>query len=131
MQFTTNSLEHHWLPFTANRAFKKDPRIIVKGHGVYLTDHHGDQIIDGSSALFCCPLGHGRTEIAEAVYHQLLENDYAAPFGSSTPGTFELAQKIAPQKFDTNHMLKDLMNELKENMPMFFDEDANFTWDEF
>ena len=95
MQFTTNSLEHHWLPFTANRAFKKDPRIIVKGEGVYFTDHHGNQIIDGSSALFCCPLGHGRTEIAEAVYKQLLENDYASPFGSSTPGTFELASKIA------------------------------------
>jgi beta-alanine--pyruvate transaminase len=95
MKFTTNDLEPHWLPFTANKAFKKDPRIIVKGEGVYLTDHHGKQIIDGSSALFCCPLGHGRTEIAEAVYKQLLENDYAAPFGSSTPGTFELASKIA------------------------------------
>jgi len=95
MQYTANNLEHHWLPFTANRAFKNDPRIIVKGEGVYFTDHKGNQIIDGSSALFCCPLGHGRTEIAEAVYRQLLENDYAAPFGSATPGTFELAQKVA------------------------------------
>jgi beta-alanine--pyruvate transaminase len=95
MQYTANNLEHHWMPFTANRAFKNDPRIIVKGKGVYFTDHKGDQIIDGSSSLFCCPLGHGRTEIAEAVYKQLLENDYAAPFGSSTPGTFELAQKVA------------------------------------
>jgi len=95
MQYTANNLEQHWMPFTANRAFKNDPRIIVKGEGVYFTDHKGSQIIDGSSALFCCPLGHGRKEIAEAVYHQLLENDYAAPFGSATPGTFELAQKVA------------------------------------
>ncbi len=95
MQFASNSLEHHWLPFTANRAFKKDPRIIVKGEGMYFTDHHGRQIIDGSSALFCCPLGHGRPEIARAVYEQLLENDYAAPFGTATPGTFELAEKLA------------------------------------
>ena len=95
MQYTANNMEQHWMPFTANRAFKNDPRIIVKGEGVYFTDHHGQQIIDGSSSLFCCPLGHGRKEIAEAVYHQLLENDYAAPFGSATPGTFELAQKVA------------------------------------
>jgi len=95
MQYTANNLEQHWLPFTANRAFKNNPRIIVKGEGVYFTDHNGNQIIDGSSALFCCPLGHGRAEIAEAVYRQLLENDYAAPFGSATPGTFELAQKVA------------------------------------
>ncbi len=95
MQFTANNLEHHWMPFTANTAFKKDPRIIVKGEGVYFTDHNGNRVIDGSSSLFCCPLGHGRQEIAEAVYNQLLINDYAAPFGSATPGTFELAQKIA------------------------------------
>jgi len=95
MQFTANNLERHWMPFTANRAFKNDPRIIVKGEGVYFTDHHGQKIIDGSSSLFCCPIGHGRKEIAEAVYKQLLENDYASPFGSATPGTFELAQKVA------------------------------------
>ena len=95
MRFSSNTLEHHWMPFTSNRAFKKEPRIIVKGKGVYCTDHHGNQIIDGSSGLFCCPLGHGRREIAEAVYKQLLENDYAAPFGTATPGPFELAGKIA------------------------------------
>ncbi len=83
------------MPFTANRAFKKEPRIIVKSEGIYFTDHHGNRIIDGCSSLFCCPLGHGRREIAEAVYNQLLENDYAAPFGSATPGSFELAEKIA------------------------------------
>ncbi len=95
MKSSTNSLEYHWLPFTANRAFKKDPRIIVEGEGVYFTDHRGNRIIDGSSSLFCCPLGHGRKEIAEAVYQQLLTNDYASPFGTSTPGTFELAEKVA------------------------------------
>ncbi|MDD9876559.1 MAG: aspartate aminotransferase family protein [Magnetovibrio sp.] len=95
MQFTANSLEQHWMPFTANRDFKQSPRIIVKGEGVYYTDHKGGSVIDGSSGLFCCPLGHGRTEIAEAVHQQLLNNDYAAPFQTSTPGGFELAQKVA------------------------------------
>ena len=95
MQYQTNDLEQHWMPFTANREFKSDPRIIVGGNGVYFTDHKGGKIIDGSSGLFCCPLGHGRKEIAEAVYQQLLDNDYASPFMSSTPGTFELANRVA------------------------------------
>ncbi len=95
MQYQANALEQHWMPFTGNRDFKESPRIIVKGEGVYLTDHKGGTILDGSSGLFCCPLGHGRKEIAEAVYQQLLNNDYASPFQTSTPGTFELAQKVA------------------------------------
>ena len=95
MQYQTNDLEQHWMPFTANREFKSDPRIVVGGNGVYFTDHKGGKVIDGSSGLFCCPLGHGRKEIAEAVYQQLLENDYASPFMTSTPGTFELANRVA------------------------------------
>ena len=59
MQYTSNSLESHWMPFTANREFKEDPRLVVKGEGVYMWNHKGDKIIDGSSGLFCCPIGHG------------------------------------------------------------------------
>jgi beta-alanine--pyruvate transaminase len=95
MQYQANDLEQHWMPFTSNREFKADPRLIVGGSGVYFTDHKGGKLIDGSSGLFCCPLGHGRKEIAEAVYQQLLENDYASPFMTSTPGSFELANRVA------------------------------------
>jgi len=95
MQFTANNLEQHWMPFTANRDFKADPRIIVKGEGAWFTDHKGGKVLDGSSGLFCVPLGHGRREIADAVHQQLLENDYAPPFGTATPGSFELAQLVA------------------------------------
>ena len=105
MQYTANSLESHWMPFTANREFKEDPRLVVKGEGVYMWNHKGKKIIDGSSGLFCCPLGHGRKEIAEAVYEQLLENDYVSPFMTSTPGAFELAQlvtRITPEPM--NHV---------------------------
>ncbi|MBT6094829.1 MAG: aminotransferase class III-fold pyridoxal phosphate-dependent enzyme [Rhodospirillaceae bacterium] len=95
MQYQANDLEQHWMPFTSNREFKADPRLIVGGSGVYFTDHKGGTVIDGCSGLFCCPLGHGRKEIAEAVYQQLLENDYASPFMTSTPGAFELANRVA------------------------------------
>ena len=103
--FTPNSLEAHWMPFTANKAFKADPRLVVKSDGVYAWDHKGGQVIDGSSGLFCTPAGHGRKEIADAVHHALLNNDYVAPFGLGHPASFALAQKVAnilPEDF--NHV---------------------------
>ena len=64
MSYDVNSLEAHWMPFSANRDFKKEPRIVVKSDGMYMWDYKGGQIIDGSSALFCTPAGHGRREVA-------------------------------------------------------------------
>ena len=51
-----NSLENHWMPFTDNRGFKIDPRLITEASGVYMTSHKNTKIIDGSSGLFCSPL---------------------------------------------------------------------------
>ena len=65
MRYDTNSLESHWMPFTAYRDFKADPRLVVKSEGMYCWDHKGGKLIDGSSGLFCCPAGHNRREIAE------------------------------------------------------------------
>ncbi len=93
--YNVNTLENHWMPFTANRDFKANPRIITAASGVHLTDHQGGKVMDGSSGLFCTPLGHGREEIAEAVKQQLIKTDYVAPFGLGHPGSFELASKIA------------------------------------
>jgi len=95
MKYTNNSLEQHWMPFTANRDFKADPRIVVKSEGMYYIDHKGGSVLDGCSGLFCAPLGHGRPEIANAVRDQLLTNDYAPPFQVGHPGSFELASRIA------------------------------------
>ena len=90
-----NSLNEHWMPFTANRDFKANPRLITEAKGVYLKTHHGKTQIDGSSGLFCNPLGHGRREITEAVTKQLETLDYAQPFQQGFGGSFELATRIA------------------------------------
>ncbi len=90
-----NSLEEHWMPFTGNRDFKDNPRLVVRSEGMYCWDHKGGKLIDGSSGLFCCPAGHGRKEIADAVYAQMTENDYTAPFSLGQPRSFELARKVA------------------------------------
>ena len=105
MSYDVNSLEAHWMPFSANRDFKKDPRIVVKSEGMYMWDYKGGEIIDGSSALFCTPLGHGRREIAEAVYQQMLANDYTPHFQLGHPGSFDLAERVCrllPDQF--NHV---------------------------
>jgi beta-alanine--pyruvate transaminase len=95
MQYTTNSLESHWMPFTANRDFKADPRLVVKGEGMHYTNHNGGRVIDGSSGLFCCAAGHGRQEIADAVAKQLMEIDYSPHFQIGSPPSFELASRVA------------------------------------
>ena len=94
-KFATNSLEQHWMPFSSNREFKADPRLVVKSEGVYLWDHKGGKIIDGSSGLFNVAAGHGRREIADAVHAQMLHNDYSPSFQLGHPGAFALAAKIA------------------------------------
>lgn len=101
----TNSLEQYWLPFTNNKDFKKDPRIITKASGVYMTDHKGGTVIDGSSGLFCSPAGHCHPKIIEAVHQVMQEMTYVAPFGNAHPLSFALAEQISrllPEKF--NHV---------------------------
>jgi beta-alanine--pyruvate transaminase len=68
--------------------------MVVKSEGMYMWDYKGGQIIDGSSALFCTPAGHARREIAEAVYNQMLNNDYTPHFQLGHPGSFELAERV-------------------------------------
>ena len=87
-------LQAHWMPFTANRQFKKDPRMMVAAQGRYYTDAEGRQIFDGLSGLWTCGLGHGREEIAEAIAQQARTLDYSPGFQFGQPKSFELANRI-------------------------------------
>ena len=90
-----NSLNEHWMPFTSNKDFKANPRLITEAKGVYLKNHQGQTQIDASSGLFCNPLGHGRKEIIDAITNQLKTLDYAQPFQQGFGGSFELATRIS------------------------------------
>ena len=87
-------LDAHWMPFTGNREFKAHPRMIVAAEGAYYTDSEGRKILDGLSGLWCCGLGHGRREIAEAIGRQAATLDYAPAFQYGHPLSFALANKI-------------------------------------
>lgn len=91
---TQNQLNSHWMPFTGNRQFKKDPRIITGAKGAYLKDAQGRQVFDALSGLWCCGLGHGVPEITEAVSNQLKELDYSPGFQFGHPKSFQLAEKV-------------------------------------
>ena len=95
MRLDHQSMENLWMPFTSNRDFKSDPRIIARGEGVYLYTPEGKPIIDASSGLFCCAAGHSRPEIADAVHRQLATLAYTAPFQLGHELSFELARRLA------------------------------------
>ncbi|CAM3368343.1 aspartate aminotransferase family protein [Polaromonas hydrogenivorans] len=87
-------LDAHWMPYSANRNFKANPRMIVSGKGAYYTDSDGRQIFDGLSGLWCCGLGHARSELTEAVTRQMNTLDYSPAFQFGHPLSFELANRI-------------------------------------
>jgi beta-alanine--pyruvate transaminase len=92
---SNDPLVNQWMPFTANRQFHEAPRIIARAEGVYYYNTRGEQLLDGSSGLYCIPLGHGRREIREAVTKQMEELDYAPPFQFGVPAAFRLATEVA------------------------------------
>jgi beta-alanine--pyruvate transaminase len=97
-------LESYWIPFTSNRRFKKEPRLLVRAEGMYFWNEAGDRLLDGCSGLFCCALGHGRREIGEAVSRQYGQLDYGPAFQYSHPGAFEVANLLASiTPGDLNH----------------------------
>ncbi|MGH1330620.1 MAG: aspartate aminotransferase family protein [Paracoccaceae bacterium] len=98
-----NDLSAFWMPFTANRQFKKQPRMFVAAEGMHYTTADGRQVLDGTAGLWCCNAGHGQKRITEAVRAQVGELDYAPAFQMGHPKAFELASALrdmAPEPFE-------------------------------
>jgi len=91
----TFNMDHQWLPFTGNRQFRTDPRVVVAAEGLNFTTHDGQQILDGISSLWCVTAGHNRKPINEAIKKQLDTLDYATAFQVSNDKAFEAATMIA------------------------------------
>ena len=89
------NLDNYWLPFTPNKKFKENPRLLVSAAGMHYQTDDGREILDGISGLWCCNAGHCHPKIVSAVQHQVGELDYATAFNMSHPKAFELAEKIA------------------------------------
>jgi beta-alanine--pyruvate transaminase len=89
------SLEAHWMPFTANRAFKRAPRLLVSASGMHYTAADGRRILDGTAGLWCVNAGHAREPIVRAIAESAAELDYAPGFQMGHPGSFALAERLA------------------------------------
>jgi len=90
-----NDLQSFWMPFTGNRQFKREPRMLVAAEGMYYTSHDGRQVLDAAAGMWCVNAGHARTKIVEAIKAQADTMDYAPPFQMGHPLAFELAAKVA------------------------------------
>ncbi len=89
------NMDAYWMPFTANRQFKKNPRLFVKAAGMHYWTDQGRQILDGVAGLWCVNAGHARPKIVKAIQDQAAEMDYAPPFQMAHPKAFELADRIS------------------------------------
>ncbi|MYA36964.1 MAG: aspartate aminotransferase family protein [Gammaproteobacteria bacterium] len=94
MKLNRAELEAHWMPFSGNRQFKDNPRLLQSAQGVYYFDVDGRRIFDGLSGLWTCGAGHARREIVDAVSRQLAELDYSPGFQYGHPLSFQLANKL-------------------------------------
>lgn len=97
------SLDAYWMPFTANRQFKENPRMLTAAKGLHYESDDGRKILDGTAGLWCCNAGHGHEGIANAVAKQLSTLDFAPSFQMGHPLAFEFADRLkalAPDGFD-------------------------------
>lgn len=87
-------LSAYWMPFTANRDFKANPRLLVSAEGMYYRDAHGHAILDGTAGLWCVPVGHAQPKIVQAVQDMVAKLDFAPSFQMGHPAAFELAERL-------------------------------------
>lgn len=97
MNQTNDTLSAYWMPFTANKEFKANPRMIESADGLYYRTTDGREVFDGSSGLWCCALGHNHPKVVEAIREQAGTLDYASPFQFGHPMAFELANMLAEE----------------------------------
>src|SRR6202163_1833474 len=90
-----NDLEAFWMPFTANRSFKKRPRIVVRAKDMHYYTAEGRAVLDGAAGMWCCNAGHNRDTIVAAIRAEAETLDYAPPFQFAHPKAFSLASRVA------------------------------------
>ena len=90
-----NDLESLWMPFSANKHFKSNPRLLSRAKGMYYFTPSGEKILDGVAGLWCCNAGHNRDEIVKAIKDQAEEMDFAPAFNMGHPKSFQLSSKIS------------------------------------
>lgn len=85
-----------WHPFADMGEVAGDELVLVRGEGAYVWDDQGRRYLDGAACLWYAHIGHGRTEIAEAVARQMSRLEAASTFGDlANQPALELARRLA------------------------------------
>jgi len=72
----------------------QDYPVVDRGKGIYLWDHKGKKYIDGCSGALISNIGHGVSEIKEAMVSQLEKTEFAHRFRFTNSPVQQLAKKI-------------------------------------
>ena len=67
----------------------------TRAKDVWIEDDRGKRYIDASGGAIVVNLGHGREEIAQAVYDQIISHHYIHPTMFTTPAVEALGQRLA------------------------------------
>lgn len=83
-----------WMPFTANRQYKAQPRLLARAEGMYYYTPEGRQILDATAGLWCVNAGHCRKPIVDAIAQAAATLDFAPAFQMGHPAAFELSRRL-------------------------------------
>ncbi len=79
--------------------------VLEQGDGIYVRDSDGKRLLDGPAGMWCVNIGHGRKEMAQVVYDQIMQLPYASPWSLTTgPAARFSAQIAAEAPGDMNHV---------------------------
>ena len=95
MTANLQNLESYWMPFTANRAFKKNPRLFARAEGMYYETTEGKKVLDGVAGLWCVNAGHGQKKINDAIKFQVDQMSYSPAFQGGHLGAFAFAERLS------------------------------------
>ena len=88
-------LDAHWMPFSANRNFQRDPRLIVAAEGSWLIDTEGKRYLDGISSWWTNLFGHCNPRINAALIDQLGRLEHVMLAGFTHQPVVELSERLA------------------------------------
>ena len=103
MSLSRKEKNAYWMPYTDNKWYKSNPRLLESAKGMYYTTSKGEKILDGVAGLWCVNAGHCRTKIVEAVKAQVEKMDYGLSFQMGHKLAFKFAEKlvsILPDKIE-------------------------------
>ncbi len=85
-----------WHPFADMGSVSQSELLIERGEGVWVWDSEGNRYLDGTASLWYANIGHGRTEVVEAVARQMRKLEAYSTFGDfgNRPAN-ELCERLA------------------------------------